>query len=151
MRGGPLKCTSDGRWAHITCVIGLPDVSFVNIATRQPVCIDNIDPARTSLVSIAMWLHVVTCGYLWLQVVRGVRVCVCVQRCCYCHQVSGVCVQCSQKKCFSSFHVTCGAMSGVTFESWDWPYPVYITCHRHATHSSQVLLASLSLSILLII
>ncbi|KAJ8336153.1 hypothetical protein SKAU_G00394960 [Synaphobranchus kaupii] len=62
-----------------------------------------------------------------------------VKKCVYCRKrikkVSGACVQCSCGRCLTSFHVTCAHAAGVTMEPDDWPYVVFITCHRHQSRS----------------
>lgn len=61
------------------------------------------------------------------------------QRCMFCSPLQnsdksfGACIQCSNGRCTSSFHVTCAYAAGVMFETSDWPYPVYITCNKHNT------------------
>ena len=41
------------RWAHIVCVVTLPEVSFGNPVAREPVIIDKIPAARKKLVCLA--------------------------------------------------------------------------------------------------
>ncbi|XP_021363141.1 uncharacterized protein LOC110456629 isoform X2 [Mizuhopecten yessoensis] len=106
-RGGALKPTSDGKWAHIVCALAIPEVKFENIQKREPINAYKITSERSKL------------------------------RCYYCNPLQnsektfGVCVQCSQGRCTSSFHVTCAYAAGVVYETSDWPFPVYNTCLRH--------------------
>lgn len=107
-RGGALKPTSDGKWAHIVCALSIPEVKFENIQKREPINAYKITSERSKL------------------------------RCYYCNpllnseKTFGVCVQCSQGRCTSSFHVTCAYAAGVVYETSDWPFPVYNTCTRHS-------------------
>ncbi|XP_060082098.1 uncharacterized protein LOC132561390 isoform X2 [Ylistrum balloti] len=107
-RGGALKPTSDGKWAHIVCALAIPEVKFENIQKREPINAYKITSERSKL------------------------------RCYYCNPLQnsektfGVCVQCSQGRCTSSFHVTCAYAAGVVYETSDWPFPVYNTCLRHS-------------------
>ncbi|XP_066515977.1 lysine-specific demethylase 4C isoform X3 [Hoplias malabaricus] len=110
LRGGALKRTTDNRWAHVICALGLPEVKFVEIVKRSPIDVSAIPAQRYKL------------------------------KCIYCRnrmkKLSGACIQCSCGRCPTSFHVTCAHAAGVTMEPDDWPYVVFITCHRHHTRSS---------------
>ncbi|XP_036439641.1 lysine-specific demethylase 4C isoform X4 [Colossoma macropomum] len=110
LRGGALKRTTDNRWAHVMCAVGLPEVKFVDIVKRSPIDVSAIPAQRYKL------------------------------KCIYCRnrmkKLSGACIQCSCGRCPTSFHVTCAHAAGVTMEPDDWPYVVFITCHRHQSRSS---------------
>uniref|UniRef100_A0AAY4AFW0 [histone H3]-trimethyl-L-lysine(9) demethylase n=1 Tax=Denticeps clupeoides TaxID=299321 RepID=A0AAY4AFW0_9TELE len=110
LHGGALKRTTDNRWAHVMCAIALPEVKFVDEAKRSPIDISAIPLQRYKL------------------------------KCIYCRKrvkrVSGTCVQCSCGRCSTSFHVTCAHAAGVAMEADDWPYVVFITCHRHQSRNS---------------
>ncbi|XP_060556454.1 uncharacterized protein LOC132717074 isoform X2 [Ruditapes philippinarum] len=108
LRGGALKPTKDGQWAHIVCALTIKEVKFEDIQRREPINTSNITIARIRL------------------------------KCQYCNGmvsdptfVRRTCVQCSNGRCTLSFHVTCAHAAGVVFETSDWPHPVYITCSRH--------------------
>ncbi|XP_058886238.1 lysine-specific demethylase 4C isoform X3 [Acipenser ruthenus] len=105
LRGGALKQTTDNKWAHVMCAVAIPEVKFTNQTERNP-----IDPSQIPLQRSKL-------------------------KCAYCRKrikkVSGACIQCSYGRCPTSFHVTCAHAAGVTMEPDDWPYVVYITCHRH--------------------
>uniref|UniRef100_A0AAR2J762 [histone H3]-trimethyl-L-lysine(9) demethylase n=1 Tax=Pygocentrus nattereri TaxID=42514 RepID=A0AAR2J762_PYGNA len=98
------------RWAHVMCAVGLPEVKFVDIVKRSPIDVSAIPAQRYKL------------------------------KCIYCRnrmkKLSGSCIQCSCGRCPTSFHVTCAHAAGVTMEPDDWPYVVFITCHRHQSRSS---------------
>ncbi|KAK2162027.1 hypothetical protein LSH36_106g06036 [Paralvinella palmiformis] len=107
LRGGALKPTCMGHWAHIVCALTIPEVTFEDAVRREPIKLSDISLARKRL------------------------------KCCFCHTImkdsdkSGVCVQCSTGRCTTSFHVTCALAAGVSFTINDWPYPVYSTCLKH--------------------
>ncbi|XP_052088292.1 uncharacterized protein LOC127725396 [Mytilus californianus] len=109
LRGGALKPTTNGKWCHVVCALALPEVKFVNIHKREPINVDTITVERARL------------------------------KCMFCQPLQnsdksyGACIQCSNGRCTSSFHVTCAYAAGVMFETSDWPYPVYITCNKHNT------------------
>uniref|UniRef100_A0AAR2KXB2 [histone H3]-trimethyl-L-lysine(9) demethylase n=1 Tax=Pygocentrus nattereri TaxID=42514 RepID=A0AAR2KXB2_PYGNA len=104
------------RWAHVMCAVGLPEVKFVDIVKRSPIDVSAIPAQRYKL------------------------------KCIYCRnrmkKLSGSCIQCSCGRCPTSFHVTCAHAAGVTMEPDDWPYVVFITCHRHQSRSSSKLKVS---------
>ncbi|KAL1282483.1 hypothetical protein QQF64_001286 [Cirrhinus molitorella] len=110
LRGGALKRTSDDRWVHVMCAVGLPEVKFIDVVKRAPIDISFIPIQRYKL------------------------------KCIYCRnrikKLSGACIQCSCGRCPTSFHVTCAHAAGVPMEPDDWPYVVFITCHRHQSRSS---------------
>lgn len=102
LRGGALKPTSDGRWAHIICALTIREVKFEHIQKREPINVSQVMQAKKAKCQF--------CG----------------------HQTLGICVQCSNRRCSQAFHVTCAYVAGVVFETSDWPYPVYMTCLKHA-------------------
>lgn len=58
------------------------------------------------------------------------------QKCAYCRkrmkrEVTGCCVQCSHGRCSTAFHPTCAQAAGVLMHPDDWPFIVFVTCHRH--------------------
>lgn len=105
-----MKPTTHGRWSHLLCALLVPEVSFGDRSRRSPVDVQRITLQRARL------------------------------RCSYCHKLrgllgrpseSGACIQCTSGRCTTAFHVTCAHAAGVTFETYDWPLPVFITCTRH--------------------
>lgn len=113
LRGGALKQTTDGRWAHLVCAAIVPEVFFVNATLREPIDVTRIPQGRMRL------------------------------KCIFCHQMMrrcgryvGACMQCSAKKCSTPFHVTCAHAAGIHFEVCDWPQLFYITCSRHVSKKS---------------
>uniref|UniRef100_V5GEI0 [histone H3]-trimethyl-L-lysine(9) demethylase n=1 Tax=Ixodes ricinus TaxID=34613 RepID=V5GEI0_IXORI len=111
LRGGALKQTVEGRWAHLLCALLVPEVHVGEGPTRSPVDVRHITPQRARL------------------------------RCWYCHKLrdllgrpseTGACIQCTSGRCTTAFHVTCAHAAGVSFETYDWPLPVFVTCTKHA-------------------
>ncbi|CAN8004346.1 unnamed protein product [Ixodes hexagonus] len=111
LRGGALKRTADGRWAHLACALLVPEVHVDEGPTRSPVDVRRITPQRARL------------------------------RCWYCHKLrdrlgrpseTGACIQCTFGRCVTAFHVTCAHAAGVSFETYDWPLPIFVTCTKHA-------------------
>ncbi|XP_022101943.1 lysine-specific demethylase 4A-like isoform X2 [Acanthaster planci] len=107
LRGGALKRTTNGRWAHIVCAMAIPEVIFENVRAREPINIDKIAPARLKL----------KCFFCRPFIKMG-------------NKFGGL-IQCSVGKCALAFHVTCAQAAGVVMEPCDWPYAVYATCVRH--------------------
>lgn len=50
LRGGALKPTETGRWAHLVCAVTIPEVIIGQPALRQPVVTSGITRARKKLV-----------------------------------------------------------------------------------------------------
>lgn len=50
LRGGALKPTDGGRWAHLTCALALPEVTLGNASRKQPVMTEGITRATRKLV-----------------------------------------------------------------------------------------------------
>ena len=50
LRGGALKPTDGGRWAHLVCAVAIPDVHLGNPSNKEPVVTENITRARRKLV-----------------------------------------------------------------------------------------------------
>lgn len=50
LRGGALKPTDGGRWAHLVCAVIIPDVYLGNVQFKEPVITENITRARRKLV-----------------------------------------------------------------------------------------------------
>jgi PHD-zinc-finger like domain/PHD-finger len=79
VRGGAVKRTDDGRWAHVVCALWVPEVGFGSIEFLEPITkLDRIPPARRRLT------------------------------CAVCSRSGiGACVQCMRKHCYKAFHITC--------------------------------------------
>lgn len=50
LRGGALKPTDGGRWAHLVCAVTIPDVYLGDVQNKEPVITENITRARRKLV-----------------------------------------------------------------------------------------------------
>lgn len=75
---GAFKQTSDLHWAHLLCTNWIPEVSVGNPVFMEPIeGVNNIPASRWKL----------TCYICKLKV--------------------GACIQCSNKSCYTSFHVSC--------------------------------------------
>jgi len=114
LRGGALKRTTTGGWAHVVCAIGCPDVNFESRLARGPIDITGVSPARKKLV----------CLYCKNQVARNSIV------------ERGACVQCKCGKCAESFHITCSFHNGIPMFLGDWPIMIETYCQKHAKHKN---------------
>lgn len=59
-RGGALKPTSDGRWAHISCALCLSEVSFGQPAAREPIIVSQVSPKDSEPTSSSPTGSIVT-------------------------------------------------------------------------------------------
>ncbi|ESN97387.1 hypothetical protein HELRODRAFT_85492 [Helobdella robusta] len=83
-KSGALKRALDGRWAHVTCTFWIPEVSFGDETTREPIM-------GIELVSSARWKLV----------------------CYICSQKNkGACLQCQYSNCNVAYHATCAQLVG---------------------------------------
>ncbi|CAA7024966.1 unnamed protein product [Microthlaspi erraticum] len=85
-KGGAMKETKDGRWAHITCSLFVPEVYFEDPEGREGICCGEIPSKR------------------WKD------------RCCLCKIRRGCVIECSEMKCQLAFHVTCGLKEDLCVE-----------------------------------
>ncbi|XP_036939199.1 lysine-specific demethylase 4A isoform X2 [Acanthopagrus latus] len=106
LRGGALQRANNDKWVHVLCAITVLEARFVNITERGPVDLSAIPLPRFRL----------KCAYCRKRMKR---------------EVTGCCVQCSHGRCSTAFHPTCAQAAGVLMHPDDWPFIVFVTCHRH--------------------
>ncbi|PRQ30868.1 putative chromatin regulator PHD family [Rosa chinensis] len=85
-KGGAMKPTGDGRWAHIVCALYVPEVFFKDPEGREGIDCSKVPKRR------------------WKE------------RCYVCKSASGCAIQCSEIKCPLAFHVTCGLNEDLCIE-----------------------------------
>ncbi|XP_054482589.1 lysine-specific demethylase 4A-like isoform X2 [Anoplopoma fimbria] len=110
LRGGALQRANNDKWVHVLCAITVLEARFVNITERGPVDLSAIPLPRFKL----------KCAYCRKRMKR---------------EVNGCCVQCSHGRCSTAFHPTCAQAAGMLMHPDDWPFIVFITCHRHKAPS----------------
>jgi NuA3 HAT complex component NTO1 len=81
---GAFKQTNSSRWAHLLCAIWIPEVSLGNPSLMEPV--NDVEKVPKSRWKLACYI---------------------------CRQKMGACIQCSNKNCFTAFHVTCARRAGL--------------------------------------
>ncbi|OQR94021.1 hypothetical protein THRCLA_08275 [Thraustotheca clavata] len=82
--GGALKPTSDRRWAHVICALAIPELSFRDVPTMEPIDgIIDLDPFRFRTL------------------------------CNICKRKGGAVVLCEEPNCGTAFHVFCAAEAGL--------------------------------------
>ncbi|EPY50671.1 histone acetyltransferase complex subunit Nto1 [Schizosaccharomyces cryophilus OY26] len=86
-RDGAFRTTVDGRWCHTVCAMAVPEISFHD-AGRLDLVRDfyAIPKSRWKLI------------------------------CCVCKLRWGACVQCSEKSCYTAFHITCARRAGFYYK-----------------------------------
>ncbi|MEQ2192859.1 Lysine-specific demethylase 4A, partial [Xenoophorus captivus] len=106
LRGGALQRANNDKWVHVLCAITVLEARFVNITKRSPVDLSAIPLPRFKL----------KCACCRKRMKR---------------EVVGCCVQCSHGRCSTAFHPSCAQAAGILMHPDDWPFVVFITCHRH--------------------
>ncbi|KAI5662267.1 hypothetical protein M9H77_21590 [Catharanthus roseus] len=86
VKGGALKPTNDGRWAHVVCSVYVPEVFFEDPVGRRGIDVSKVPNRR------------------WKQ------------RCYLCKSKKGCAIDCSELKCPLAFHVTCGLKEDLCIE-----------------------------------
>ncbi|GFS05830.1 lysine-specific demethylase 4C, partial [Elysia marginata] len=109
LRGGALKPTTSGGWAHIVCALVIKEVYFKSVRDRAPVNVTAVGPER----------HKLNC-----------ELCASLRRS---RPQNTVCVQCTFAGCVRSFHVTCGLVAGNKFQAGDRPGHIFVACQRHTS------------------
>ncbi|XP_047040403.1 PHD finger protein rhinoceros-like [Helicoverpa zea] len=113
--GGAMKCTPSGhKWAHVSCVLWIPEVSIGCAEIMEPITkISSIPPSRWSLV------------------------------CVLCRNRKGACIQCSVKTCKTAYHVTCAFKHGLEMraiiedENADDGVKLRSYCQKHSVNSKK--------------
>ncbi|KAM4728257.1 lysine-specific demethylase 4A-like isoform 2-T2 [Anableps anableps] len=106
LRGGALQRANNDKWVHVLCAITVLEARFVNITKRSPIDLSAIPLPRFRL----------KCACCRKRMKR---------------EVTGCCVQCSHGRCSTAFHPSCAQAAGILMHPDDWPFVVFITCHRH--------------------
>ncbi|XP_076891871.1 nuA3 HAT complex component NTO1-like [Bidens hawaiensis] len=86
VKTGALKPTVDGRWAHIVCVLFIPEVFFSDPEGREGIDCSKVVERRWG------------------------------GKCYVCRKSSGCVIDCSEEKCGLRFHVSCGLSEDLCFE-----------------------------------
>ncbi|KAK9451812.1 PHD-zinc-finger like domain-containing protein [Limtongia smithiae] len=81
---GAFKQTDTGAWAHLLCALWIMEVGIGNTVYMEPI-------EGVSRVPRQRWKLV----------------------CYICKQKQGACIQCTNKSCYSAFHVTCARRAGL--------------------------------------
>lgn len=107
---GAMKRTTDGRWAHISCSIFVPEVFFGCGEGREPVDCSRVPGKRRDMV------------------------------CSVCKGTSGACVQCTETGCEKTFHVACGFDREFLFEYLHTGKSAVVVafCEKHTAAWEQV-------------
>ncbi|XP_033103161.1 protein AF-10-like [Anneissia japonica] len=90
---GALKRTDTGGWAHVVCALYIPEVSFGDVTTMEPIQVSFVPHDRYNKVC-----------YVCEQKSMGTKA------------TSGACMTCNKNGCRYSFHVTCAQSDGLLCE-----------------------------------
>lgn len=110
-----MKCTPSGhKWAHVSCVLWIPEVSIGCAEKMEPITkISSIPASRWSLM------------------------------CVLCRERKGACIQCSVKSCKTAYHVTCAFKHGLEMraiiedENADDGVKLRSYCQKHSVNSKK--------------
>jgi len=108
---GAMKRTADGGWAHVVCALYIPEVSFGDDSTMEPIILSKIPSSRYGQ----------DCS-ICLENGRSKSI-----------SSSGACCNCTFKNCSQVFHVTCAQANGLLCEDVrknNCQYPIYCEQHR---------------------
>ncbi|KAH9293727.1 hypothetical protein KI387_041069 [Taxus chinensis] len=83
---GAMKRTTQNSWAHISCALLVPEVFFK--------CPEGREGIDCSMVPASRWEVI----------------------CIFCNMASGACIECSEPRCPSTFHVSCGLARNLHIE-----------------------------------
>ncbi|KAL5720376.1 hypothetical protein ACHQM5_013049 [Ranunculus cassubicifolius] len=86
VKGGVMKPTIDGKWAHILCALLVPEVFFKDSEGREGIDCSQVPKKRWEKICYV-------CGF-----------------------VNGCAIECSEPKCSLAFHVTCGLNEDLCIE-----------------------------------
>ncbi|XP_071961676.1 uncharacterized protein [Antedon mediterranea] len=90
---GALKRTDTGGWAHVVCALYIPEVSFGDVTSMEPIQVSFVPHDRYNKVC-----------YVCEQKSMGTKA------------TSGACMTCNKNGCRLSFHVTCAQSDGLLCE-----------------------------------
>ncbi|KAL3419377.1 Mst2 complex subunit nto1 [Phlyctema vagabunda] len=109
--GGAFKPTANFKWAHLLCALWIPEVTLGNSSYLEPIQdVEKIPKTRWKL------------------------------KCYICEQQMGACIQCSNKTCYQSFHVSCARKARLflkmknqhgTLAIVDGSFSPKAFCHNH--------------------
>lgn len=103
---GAFKQTHTGSWAHVLCALWMPELNFANLHYMEPIeGVEYINKSRWKLV------------------------------CYICKLRTGACIQCTNKNCFSAFHVTCAKRAGLCLDTRDTTIAEMASNHFQLGHS----------------
>ncbi|OQS01595.1 hypothetical protein ACHHYP_00584 [Achlya hypogyna] len=99
--GGALKPTSDRRWAHVICALAIPELTFRDVPTMEPIDgILDLDPYRFRTL------------------------------CNLCKRKGGAVVLCEEPNCGTAYHVYCAAEAGLWIGAGP-TNPMALYCDKH--------------------
>ena len=106
--GTAMKPTDDGRWAHVSCALWIPEVDFGCKSVREPVInVEKVAAARWKLLCV-----------------------VCRRR------GGGACLQCRRTSCYTAFHVSCAVRAGLCVGTPTSDDDVAVYCDVHSSPAS---------------
>ena len=65
LRGGALKPTSTGRWAHLVCAVSIPEVLLEDTISKEPILATDIPRSRKKLVLSHVPCEIMSVEYIY--------------------------------------------------------------------------------------
>lgn len=93
-KDGALKPTENGNWAHVVCALYIPEVTFMDVTTMEPVKLSAIPRDRFNRLC-----------YICEEKNKAPKV-----------TTYGACMSCNKAGCKLGFHVTCAQNAGLLCE-----------------------------------
>lgn len=120
-KGGAVKPTSDGKWAHIHCAIMHPEVCFLDDYKLEPIGFMDAKGNKHSLTELNHSRFGIACVV--------------------CGSDQGLCMRCSMSGCTEAFHASCARESKLFHEVkkvWENPhgYIINVHCPLHSNQSN---------------
>ncbi|CAF0775818.1 unnamed protein product, partial [Didymodactylos carnosus] len=131
LRGGALILNtneiSEQKWAHVICLIYHKSLqsssSLTNEISSTTVNSSFSSTSTTTVTTLVQKKN--QCHYCWSFCPLDKR------------RSSTTIIICDYPDCFNQYHVTCGLMSGCTFDIGNWPKLLHTYCHLHSKNQTK--------------
>ncbi|CAF0730238.1 unnamed protein product [Didymodactylos carnosus] len=126
LSGGALilntKEANEHKWAHIVCLIYHKSFQSSPVLTNEisSTIVTSSSSSTSTTTTAAVIQKKNQCHYCWSFCPLDKR------------RLPTTIVICDYPNCFNQYHVTCGLISGCTFDIGNWPKLLHTYCHLHS-------------------